>query len=123
MTGWTPRPSPAKNSGPSERNERAFGCDRSARGRRPPRGASVRHNDSVTTVTDRSALADPTRAKRTVVKIGSSSLTDHSGHLDVGRLTALADVLAARRHAEIGRASCRERGQLWVTSVRSKQHR
>jgi len=99
MTGWTPRPSPAKNSGPSERNERASGCDRSARGRRPPRGASVRHNDSVTTVTDRSALADPTRAKRTVVKIGSSSLTDHSGHLDVGRLTALADVLAARRHA------------------------
>ncbi len=38
-------------------------------------------------------------AQRVVVKIGSSSLTDDSGHLDAERLRALVDVLAARRAA------------------------
>ncbi|WP_210768970.1 glutamate 5-kinase [Ruania alkalisoli] len=47
-------------------------------------------------VVDRSAFADPARAARIVVKVGSSSLTDDEGRLDVGRLTALVDVLAAR---------------------------
>lgn len=50
-------------------------------------------------VTDRRVLADPTRARRIVVKVGSSSLTDEAGRLDVDKLTALADVLAARRAA------------------------
>lgn len=58
------------------------------------------HNESVTaTVTDRRALADPTRARRVVVKIGSSSLTDQAGRLDVDELSAVVDVLAARRAA------------------------
>lgn len=48
---------------------------------------------------DRTALADVTLAHRVVVKIGSSSLTDGAGRLDVDKLTALADVLAARRAA------------------------
>ncbi|MFV0427294.1 MAG: glutamate 5-kinase [Beutenbergiaceae bacterium] len=48
-------------------------------------------------VLDRAALADVTRARRVVVKIGSSSLTDADGHLDVARLTALVNSLAARR--------------------------
>jgi len=43
---------------------------------------------------DRSALV---RAKRVVVKVGSSSLTTRSGGLDAGRLDALVDVLAKRR--------------------------
>ncbi|UFU01955.1 glutamate 5-kinase [Ruania suaedae] len=47
-------------------------------------------------VADRAAFADTSRAARIVVKVGSSSLTDASGRLDVGRLTALVDVLAAR---------------------------
>ncbi len=36
-------------------------------------------------------------ARRVVVKVGSSSLTDERGRLDPGRLGALVDVLAARR--------------------------
>ena len=51
------------------------------------------------TVTDRSALADPARARRLVVKIGSSSLTDDGGRLDVVKLTRLTDVLARRIEA------------------------
>jgi glutamate 5-kinase len=50
-------------------------------------------------VIDRAALADATVARRVVVKIGSSSLTDDEGHLDVARLTALVNTLAARRAA------------------------
>ncbi len=38
-------------------------------------------------------------AARVVVKVGSSSLTDADGSLDVARLGALVDVLAARRAA------------------------
>ena len=38
-------------------------------------------------------------AHRIVVKVGSSSLTDGSGHLDPDRLRALVDVLASRRQA------------------------
>lgn len=38
-------------------------------------------------------------ANRIVVKIGSSSLTRPDGHLDVDALTALVDVVAARRNA------------------------
>lgn len=58
----------------------------------------MRQNDAVTTaVTDRAALADTTRARRVVVKIGSSSLTDTGGRLDVHKLNALVEVLAARR--------------------------
>lgn len=38
-------------------------------------------------------------AHRVVVKIGSSSLTGPDGHLDLGALRALVDVLAARRSA------------------------
>ncbi|SEE24936.1 glutamate 5-kinase [Ruania alba] len=45
---------------------------------------------------DRAAFADPAQAQRIVVKVGSSSLTDSSGRLDVTRLSALVDVLAAR---------------------------
>ncbi|GIG27585.1 glutamate 5-kinase [Cellulomonas marina] len=45
---------------------------------------------------DRAALPS---AARVVVKVGSSSLTDARGHLDRERLTALVDVLAARRAA------------------------
>lgn len=45
---------------------------------------------------DRAALADPHRAHRIVVKVGSSSLTDDDGHLDVVKLTRLVDVLAHR---------------------------
>ncbi|WP_154794806.1 glutamate 5-kinase [Occultella kanbiaonis] len=47
-------------------------------------------------LTDRAAFADPARARRLVVKVGSSSLTDEAGRLDVERLRALTDVLAAR---------------------------
>ncbi|MPV51191.1 glutamate 5-kinase [Pseudactinotalea sp. HY160] len=50
-------------------------------------------------VLDRSHLSDPSRAHRVVVKVGSSSLTDDAGRLDVDKLTALVDVLAARRAA------------------------
>lgn len=50
-------------------------------------------------VLDRAALADVSLAKRVVVKIGSSSLTDVEGHLDAARLTALVNTLAARRAA------------------------
>src|SRR5690625_6460322 len=50
-----------------------------------------------TAVTSRAALADPNRARRVVVKIGSSSLTDPGGRLDVRKLNALVEVLAARR--------------------------
>src|SRR5699024_7860190 len=39
------------------------------------------------------------RAKRVVVKIGSSSLTDGAGRLDAQRLVSLVNVLAARRAA------------------------
>lgn len=45
-------------------------------------------------IRDRSGLPD---AARVVVKIGSSSLTDDDGRLDVDALRALVDVLAARR--------------------------
>ncbi|TDE89700.1 glutamate 5-kinase [Occultella glacieicola] len=48
------------------------------------------------TLTDRSEFADPARARRIVVKVGSSSLTDDAGRLDVERLQALTDVLATR---------------------------
>ncbi|WP_235504526.1 glutamate 5-kinase [Nostocoides sp. Soil756] len=42
--------------------------------------------------------ADVGRARRLVVKVGSSSLTSgQGGHLDLGALTALVEVLAARR--------------------------
>ncbi len=50
-------------------------------------------------VLDRAALADTALARRVVVKIGSSSLTDAEGHLDVARLTALVNTLAQRRAA------------------------
>ena len=50
------------------------------------------------TVTSRADLAT---AKRVVVKVGSSSLTDAQGHLDVEALSALVDVLA-QRHADGG---------------------
>jgi glutamate 5-kinase len=50
-------------------------------------------------VLDRDSLADVTRARRVVVKIGSSSLTDDEGLLDAARLTALVNTLAARRAA------------------------
>jgi len=50
------------------------------------------------TVTSRADLAT---AKRVVVKVGSSSLTDAQGHLDIEALTALVDVLA-QRHADGG---------------------
>ena len=43
--------------------------------------------------TSRASLPD---ARRVVVKIGSSSLTGPDGHLDLGALRALVDVLAAR---------------------------
>ena len=39
------------------------------------------------------------RARRLVVKVGSSSLTSPDGRLDAARLIALVDVLAARRRA------------------------
>ncbi len=45
------------------------------------------------------ARADLAHAHRVVVKIGSSSLTGADGRLDVAALTALVDVLAARRAA------------------------
>jgi glutamate 5-kinase len=45
--------------------------------------------------------ADIAKAKRVVVKIGSSSLTDASGDLSVARIDELADVLAARRTAGV----------------------
>ena len=48
------------------------------------------------TVSSRAGVAT---ARRVVVKIGSSSLTDASGHLDVEALTTLSDVLAARHAA------------------------
>ncbi|MDQ2624238.1 MAG: glutamate 5-kinase, partial [Actinomycetota bacterium] len=48
------------------------------------------------TVTSRADLAT---ARRVVVKVGSSSLTDSSGHLDVAALSALVDVIAARHAA------------------------
>lgn len=48
------------------------------------------------TVTSRADLAT---ARRVVVKVGSSSLTEASGHLDVEALRALVDVLAQRHEA------------------------
>lgn len=54
---------------------------------------------SPTAVMTRGDLADVGAAKRIVVKIGSSSLTDEAGRLDASRLTALVNVLAARRAA------------------------
>ncbi|MBK5248745.1 MAG: hypothetical protein JJE50_04830, partial [Actinomycetales bacterium] len=60
----------------------------------------MRENGAVTpALADRAALGDPARAHRVVVKIGSSSLTDDVGRLDVVKLTALVDVLARRRAA------------------------
>ena len=50
-------------------------------------------------VADRTAFADPDRARRLVVKVGSSSLTDDGGRLDVVKLTRLVDVLARRIEA------------------------
>lgn len=50
-------------------------------------------------VTSREDLADVGLAARVVVKIGSSSLTDEAGRLDAQKLTALVNVLAARRAA------------------------
>ncbi|MCL2465936.1 MAG: glutamate 5-kinase [Micrococcales bacterium] len=47
----------------------------------------------MTTLANRTLLP---AAARIVVKVGSSSLTDGSGHLDAGRLTDLADVVAER---------------------------
>lgn len=46
-------------------------------------------------VTARPAIA---YARRLVVKVGSSSLTGPDGRIDVGRLVALVNVVAARRH-------------------------
>ncbi len=43
--------------------------------------------------------SDLAGAGRIVVKVGSSCLTDATGHLDRGRVRALVDVLAARREA------------------------
>ncbi len=40
------------------------------------------------------------RARRLVVKVGSSSLTSRGGRLDSGRLIALVDALAERRNAD-----------------------
>lgn len=48
---------------------------------------------------ERAALADPYRAHRIVIKVGSSSLTDPEGRLDVVKLTRLVDVLARRIEA------------------------
>ncbi len=45
----------------------------------------------------RSAVA---RARRLVVKVGSSSLTSPDGQLDAARLVALVNALAARHHAD-----------------------
>lgn len=50
-------------------------------------------NSPQAAVSDRSAVA---HARRTVVKIGSSSLTDADGRLDLVALRSLVDVLAAR---------------------------
>ncbi len=47
----------------------------------------------------REDLARIDLARRVVVKIGSSSLTDDDGRLDARKLTALVNVLAARRAA------------------------
>lgn len=51
---------------------------------------------SPTPVQTRQDLANIAKAKRVVVKIGSSSLTDEEGKLDTHKLTALVNVLAAR---------------------------
>lgn len=48
-------------------------------------------------VTSRADLANVELARRIVVKIGSSSLTDNAGRLDASKLTALVNVLAARK--------------------------
>src|SRR5690625_6915925 len=50
-------------------------------------------------VLHREDLARIDLARRVVVKIGSSSLTDDDGRLDARKLTALVNVLAARRAA------------------------
>lgn len=50
-------------------------------------------------VLSREHLAQIDLARRVVVKIGSSSLTDDAGRLDARKLTALVNVLAARRAA------------------------
>ncbi|NYE46369.1 glutamate 5-kinase [Spinactinospora alkalitolerans] len=42
-----------------------------------------------------------TRARRVVVKVGSSSLTTHDGRIDRDRIRELTDVLAARRAADV----------------------
>lgn len=54
---------------------------------------------SDTSVLTREDLADVHKAARVVVKVGSSSLTDEHGRLDPGKLTTLANVLAARCNA------------------------
>ncbi len=43
------------------------------------------------------ARTEITGARRLVVKVGSSSLTDHTGALDMARMEALVDALAAAR--------------------------
>lgn len=53
---------------------------------------------SATPVANRSDLSQVERAKRVVVKIGSSSLTDEAGRLDTHKLTSLVNVLAARHN-------------------------
>ena len=57
-------------------------------------GERLRSIDSLL-VSTRAAIA---AADRLVVKVGSSSLTGPDGGLDAGRLLALVNVLAARRH-------------------------
>ena len=56
---------------------------------------NVRVNSTVT------SRADLATARRVVVKVGSSSLTDREGHLDLPSLRGLVDVIAAR-HARGG---------------------
>jgi glutamate 5-kinase len=61
-----------------------------------PEGSRTGKIPRLGAVSSRSTIA---RAGRLVVKVGSSSLTSPAGGLDAGRLLALVNALAARRHA------------------------
>src|SRR5699024_347046 len=76
-------------------------CSQGCSGRRPRRTAGRAGGRVLVTpvLHERAALADPQRAHRLVIKVGSSSLTDKDGHLDVVKLTRLVDVLARRIEA------------------------